>query len=363
MTQPALFTPLTLRTHTMRNRIWVPPMCMYSALNKDGMATDFHRSHYGAIALGKPGMIIVEATGVSPEGRISFHDLGLWNDEQRDALAPIARFIAEQGAIPAIQLGHAGRKASTYPGWGYPGAAGTVPVEEGGWEILAPSALALDGHAVPTGLDQAGIDVVVSDFAEAARRAVEAGFQALEIHGAHGYLIHQFLSPLSNHRGDEYGGALTNRARLLLDVVRGIRKAVGADPLLLVRFSATDWVDGGWNEEETAIVTDWVKDLGVDLVDISTGGLVTGVKIPITPGYQVPMAHFVKEHSHLPVSAVGLITQAQQANEIVESGRADAVLVGREMLRDPHFPLRAAAELGAEIDYAPQQYLRAPFTP
>ena len=208
---------------------------------------------------------------------------------------------------------------------------------------------------------QGDIAKVVADFAAAARRAVNAGFQVLEIHAAHGYLIHQFLSPLSNERTDDFGGPLKNRARLLLDIVRAVRAEVGEEPVLFVRFSATDWVEGGWNEEETSIVTDWVKDLGVDTVDISTGGLVASAKIPVGPGFQVPLAHYVKEHAHLPTAAVGLITEAQQANDIIESGRADAVLIGREMLRDPHFPLRAAAELGAQIDYAPEQYGRAPF--
>lgn len=362
MTQPALFTPFTLRNLTIRNRVWVPPMCMYSALGKDGVPTDFHRTHYGAIALGGAGLIIVEATAVSPEGRISFHDLGIWNDEQVAAFTPITGFISAQGAVPGIQLAHAGRKASTYPGWGYPGAEGTVPVQQGGWQPLGPSANAFAGYAQAEAMNESQIAQVVTDFASAARRAVDAGFKVLEIHAAHGYLIHEFLSPLTNERTDDFGGPLKNRARLLLDVVRAVRAEVGDEPVLFVRFSATDWVEGGWNEEETSIVTDWVKDLGVDTVDISTGGLIADAKIPVSPGFQVPLAHYVKEHAHLPAAAVGMITTAQQANEIVESGRADAVLIGREILRDPHFPLRAAAELGADIDYAPAQYGRAPFS-
>ena len=363
MTQPALFTSFTVRNHTFRNRVWVPPMCMYSALGKDGLPTDFHRVHYGAMALGKPGLIIVEATAVSPEGRISFHDLGIWNDAQAEAFSPITSFMKEQGVVPGIQLAHAGRKGSTYPGWGYPGIAGSTPIEEGGWVTVGPSANAFEGYAQAEALDEAGISQVIADFATAAKRAVSAGFEVLEIHAAHGYLLHQFLSPLTNERTDDYGGPLKNRARLLLEVVKAVREAVGEDPVLFVRFSATDWVEGGWNEEETSIVTDWVKDLGVDTVDISTGGLVASAQIPVAPGFQVPLAHYVKEHAHLPTAAVGLITQAQQANDIIESGRADAVLIGREMLRDPHFPLRAAAELGAVIDYGPEQYGRAPFAP
>lgn len=362
MAQPALFTPLTVRNHTFRNRLWVPPMCMYSAVAKDGKITDFHRAHYGAMALGKPGLIIVEATAVNPQGRISFHDLGIWSDDHIPGLSQIAVFMAEQGVVPGIQLAHAGRKASTYPGWGFPGLGGTVPASEGGWQIVGPSENAFEGHATAHALSREEIDQVITDFTNAAARAVSAGFKVIEIHAAHGYLIHQFLSPLTNERDDDFGGALVNRARLLLDIVRSVRERIGEEPALFVRFSATDWVDGGWNEEETAVVTDWVKDLGVDVVDVSTGGLIASAQIPVAPGYQVPMAHFVKDHAHLPTTAVGLITEAQQANDIIESGRADAVLMGRQMLREPHFPLRAAAELGAEIDYAPGQYVRAPFT-
>ncbi|MDH6423528.1 NADH:flavin oxidoreductase/NADH oxidase [Aurantimicrobium minutum] len=361
MPQPALFTPFTVRNLTIRNRVWVPPMCMYSALGKDGVPTAFHTAHYGAMALGGAGLIIVEATAVNPEGRISFHDLGIWNDEQVAAFRPITAFISEQGAVPGIQLAHAGRKASTYPGWGYDGIDGTVPVEEGGWQTLGPSANSFTGYAPAHAMSEEQIIQVVADFASAARRAVEAGFKVLEIHAAHGYLIHEFLSPLTNERTDDFGGPLKNRARLLLDIVRAVRKEVGEEIVLFVRFSATDWIEGGWNEEETSIVTDWVKDLGVDVADISTGGLVAEAHIPTGPGYQVPMAHYVKEHAHLPVAAVGMITTAQQANEIVESGRADAVLIGKETLRDPHFALRAAATLGAQIDYGIPQYQWAPY--
>ncbi len=361
MTNPTLFTPFTVRNLTIRNRVWVPPMCMYSALGKDGVPTDFHRAHYGAMALGGAGLIIVEATAVSPEGRISFHDLGIWNDAQVQAFKPITALMRDNGAVPGIQIAHAGRKASTYPGWGYDGIDGSVPVEEGGWQTVSASANAFEGYAPAHALTEEGIAQVVADFAAAARRSVEAGFQVLEIHAAHGYLIHQFLSPLTNERTDDFGGPLKNRARLLLDIVRAIRAVVGEEIVLFVRFSATDWIEGGWNEEETSIVTDWVKDLGVDTVDISTGGLVAGADIPVGPGYQVPLAHYVKEHAHLPTSAVGLITTAAQANEIITSGRADAVMLGKEHLRDPHFALRAAAELGEKISYGTPQYQWAPF--
>jgi 2,4-dienoyl-CoA reductase-like NADH-dependent reductase (Old Yellow Enzyme family) len=361
MTQPALFTPISIRSITMRNRIWVPPMCMYSALNRDGKASSFHYAHLGAMALGGAGLVIQEATAVTPEGRITFHDLGLWNDEQRDVLAPIVEFVKSTGAVAGIQLAHAGRKASTAPDWGYPPFKGTIPVEDGGWQTLAPSAIAFPGYDVPREMTTEEVQQTVRDFASAAKRAKEAGYQVIELHAAHGYLLHEFLSPMSNQRTDDYGGPLKNRARLLLEIVEAVRAEIGEDLALFIRFSATDWVEGGWNEEETAIVTDWAKDLGADLIDVSSGGNVTGVKIEVGPGYQVPLAHFVKQHAHLPVAAVGLITTAQLANEIVEDGRADAVLVGREHLRDPRFALRAAAELGAEIDYLPGQYGRAPF--
>jgi 2,4-dienoyl-CoA reductase-like NADH-dependent reductase (Old Yellow Enzyme family) len=362
MTNPTLFTPITLRNLTIRNRVWVPPMCMYSALGKDGVPTDFHRAHYGALALGGAGLVIVEATGVSPEGRISFHDLGIWNDAQVEAFKPITAFLKANGVVPGIQLAHAGRKASTTPGWGFGGADETIPVEDGGWQTVSASATAHEGYAPAVALTEEGIAQVVADFVSAARRSVEAGFQVLEIHAAHGYLIHQFLSPLSNERTDDFGGPLKNRARLLLDIVRAVRAEVGEEIVLFVRFSATDWVEGGWNEEETSIVTDWVKDLGVDTVDISTGGLVGSATIPVGPGYQVPMAHYVKEHAHLPTSAVGLITTPEQADEIITSGRADAVMLGREHLRDPHFALRAAAKLGVAIEYGTPQYQWAPYS-
>ena len=353
-----LFSPITIRTVTAKNRAWVAPMCMYSCENRDGVVSDFHLVHYGARALGGAGLIITEATAVSPEGRITPWCAGIWSEEQVAAWKPVNAFMAANGSVPAIQLAHAGRKASTYrQGAG----VGSVPLSDGGWETVSSTDEAFTGYAAPRALATDEVARVVRDFVEAAKNSVRAGFQALEIHAAHGYLIHQFLSPLTNERTDDFGGPLKNRARLLLDIVRAMRAEVGEEIVLFVRFSATDWIEGGWNEEETSIVTDWVKDLGVDTVDISTGGLLEGVKIPVGPGYQVPMAHYVKEHAHLPTSAVGLITTPEQANEIITSGRADAVLIGREILRDPHFPLRAAAELGAEINYGTPQYQWAPF--
>lgn len=310
------------------------------------------------MASGGAGLVIAEATAVSPEGRISDEDTGIWNDEQVEAWRRVVDFLHSQGARAGIQLAHAGRKASVWPEWGYE-RSGTMDVADGGWQTVSASAIPFGRYAAPVALDQAGIDAVVADFVASALRAVDAGFEVLEIHAAHGYLMHQFLSPLSNARTDEYGGSLENRARLLLQVVSAIRAAVGEDVPLFVRFSATDYAEGGWDEEQTAVVAGWAHEAGADFFDISTGGNVVGVTIPLGPGYQVRFADFVKSSADVATSAVGLITEAAQAEAIVASGQADAVMLGREMMRDPHFPLRAAHELGVELDYWPQQYLRA----
>lgn len=360
----ALFSPIDLRGLTVRNRLWVAPMCQYSVEKRDGVPTHWHLAHLGSFATGGAGLIMTEATAVSAEGRISPHDTGIWSDEQRDAWSPIARFISSQGAVAGIQLAHAGRKASTWRPWA--GEHGTVPVADGGWEPVAPSAIAFEGYATPRALELAELEQVVVDFVAAARRALDAGFQVLELHAAHGYLLHQFLSPLSNTRTDEYGGSLKNRARLLLEIVMAVRAEVGEDVPLLVRFSATDWAahdasPAGWDAEQTATVAGWAQDAGADFFDISTGGLVGGVHIPVAPGFQVPFAAQVRDEANVAVSAVGLITEAQQAEDIVASGKADVVMMAREMLRDPHFPLRAAAELGVDLDYYPPQYLRAKY--
>lgn len=354
----ALFTPLTVRELTFRNRIWVAPMCQYSIEAADGVPGDWHLVHLGGLATGGAGLVIAEASGVSPEGRISPVDTGIWNDEQASAWQRIVTFIHSQGARAGIQLAHAGRKASTWPAWGHD-VHGTVPAAEGGWQTVSASALPFPGYEPPVALNPDGIRQVVTDFAAAAVRAVEAGFDLVEIHAAHGYLLHQFLSPLSNRRDDAYGGSLENRARLLLEVVGAIREAVGDRVPIFVRFSATDYAPDGWDESQTVAVTRWAAERGADFFDISSGGNVTGVTIPLGPGYQVPLAEFVKTRTDLPVSAVGLITTPAQAEEIVASGQADAVLLGRELLRDPHFPLRAAHELGVSLDYWPPQYLRA----
>lgn len=360
---PGLFDPITLRTTarsttTVRNRLWVAPMCQYSCLDRDGVPTDWHLVHLGSLARGGAGVVIAEATAVVPEGRISPEDTGLWSDAQETAWARIAAFVREQGALPGIQLAHAGRKASTFSPWGDE-RAGSVPLDEGGWQTVAPSELAFDGYAEPRALAAAELPALVQAFADAARRAVRAGFGLVELHAAHGYLLHQFLSPLSNHRDDAYGGTLENRARLLLEVVRAVRAAVGDELPVLVRFSATDWADDGWDAEQTATVAIWAREAGADFFDISSGGLVGGVRIPLGPGYQVPFAEQVGADADVPVSAVGLITTPQQADAVIREGRADAVMLGRELLRDPHFPLRAAHELGVELDYWPPQYLRA----
>ncbi|GAB3273038.1 NADH:flavin oxidoreductase/NADH oxidase [Sinomonas notoginsengisoli] len=351
-----LFTPVDLRGIQARNRLWVSPMCQYSVEKWDGVPTEWHSAHLGSFARGGAGLVMTEATAVSPEGRITNWDTGIWNDAQAEAWRGIAAFIHAQGAPTAMQLAHAGRKASTFREWS---GHGTQPVEEGGWEAVAPSAVAFDGYAVPRELGPEEIEGVVADFAAAARRALDAGFDAVEIHGAHGYLVHQFLSPLSNLRTDEYGGSLENRARLLLEIVRAVRDEAGDGVPLLVRLSATDWVEGGWNIDDTITVAGWAAQAGADWFDLSSGGLVARASIPVEPLYQVGFATAVRNGTGMPVNAVGLITTPQEAAQIVDDGAADAVMVAREFLRDPHFALRAAHELGVEIDYWPPQYTRA----
>lgn len=349
-----LFEPLTLRGVTFRNRIWVPPMCQYSAEHLDGAATPWHVVHYGGFARGGAGAIIVEATGVTPEARISAQDLGLWNDEQRDALIPVVEFMHSQGAAAGIQLAHAGRKASTYPQWGTE-HEGSLPESEGGWQTVAPSAEAFPGLEAPRELTEAEIAETVAAFAASARRSIQAGFDFVEIHAAHGYLLHEFLSPLSNTRTDAYGGTLENRSRILLEVVDATRAEVGESLPVLVRLSATDWTDDGLSLSETEELSVWLKAHGVDLVDVSTGGNVLA-QIPVGPGYQTTFAAGIREQADIPTAAVGLITEPFQAEHILATGQADVVLLGRESLRDPNFAIRAAAALRHEIDYAPAQY-------
>ncbi|HLN78037.1 MAG TPA: NADH:flavin oxidoreductase/NADH oxidase [Nocardioidaceae bacterium] len=351
-----LFTPIELRGTTIRNRAWVAPMCQYSA--SDGLPDDWHLVHLGSFARGGAGLVLTEATAVSPEGRISPADTGIWNERQRDAWSRIVDFVHRQGATAGMQLAHAGRKASTRPPFE---GRGSVSVEEGGWETVAPSALAFPGYAEPRELSAVEIDEVVEDFARAAQRALEAGFDVLEIHAAHGYLLHQFLSPLSNQREDEYGGSFDNRVRLVLRVVEAVRSAVPASTPLLVRISATDWVEDGWTADDSVALARLLHAAGVDLIDVSSGGNARA-DIPVGPGYQVVFARKIREEAGVRTGAVGLITEPKQAEEIVAGGAADVVLLARAMLRDPHWALRAAHELGVPvgdgIDW-PKQYLRA----
>ena len=351
----SLFEPLTLRGVTLRNRIGVSPMCQYSSA--DGFATDWHLVHLGSRAVGGAAVVIAEATAVTAQGRISPHDLGLWRDEHVEMLSRITRFIREQGAAAGVQLAHAGRKASTDAPWR--GGAPLSPAE-GGWSpIVAPSAIPFGSRSqAPESLDVAGIRGVVSAFRDAARRAHEAGFQVIELHGAHGYLLHEFLSPLANHRTDQYGGSFENRVRLMLEVTDAVR-GVWPDSLpLLVRLSGTDWVEGGWDVEQSAELARLLGARGVDLIDCSSGGVVPGVKIPVGPGYQVSLADRIRTAGGVPTAAVGLITSAQQADAILRSGSADMVFLARELLRNPYWPLHAARELGAAMEW-PVQYQRA----
>lgn len=344
-----LFTPLTIRGVEFRNRAWVSPMCQYSAV--DGVAGEWHRVHLGSFATGGTGLIMVEATGVNPEGRISVACLGMWNQEQVDAFKPIIDFAHSMGTKVGIQLAHAGRKGSTTaPGSDHPNAT----LEEGGWTIVAPSAIAFPGYPEPHALSTAEIHQVVQDFASAAKRSLEAGFDVLEIHGAHGYLIHEFLSPLSNTRTDEYGGDFTGRTRFVREIVSAIRSSIPETVPLFLRISATDWVDGGWDLAQSVELMKILKAEGVDMVDVSTGGNVAGVKIPVGPGYQVPLATEIKAQTGILTSTVGLITDPHQAEEILTSGQADAITLGRAMLRNPRWPLFAAETLGDVIEWPVQ---------
>lgn len=349
-----LFSPLAIKSIVLKNRIAISPMCQYSAT--DGFANDWHLVHLGSRASGGAGLIIQEATAVSPEARISPQDLGLWKDEQIEKMQQINRFIVSQNAVPGIQLAHAGRKASVSTPWN-----GNKKLDEsqGGWETVAPSAIGYHSNEkAPIALDKIGIQKVISDFKSATKRVVQAGYQVLEIHGAHGYLLHQFLSPLSNFRTDEYGGSFENRIRLTLEVVDAVQSEWPKDLPLFVRISATDWADGGWNVEESVALTKILKQKGVDLIDASSGGLVSHQKIPLGPNYQVPFAEKIKKDTGILTGAVGLITEAIQAEEIIASGKADLVLFARESLRNPNLGLTFAHELQATIQW-PKQYERA----
>jgi 2,4-dienoyl-CoA reductase-like NADH-dependent reductase (Old Yellow Enzyme family) len=350
-----LFDPLSIRDVKFPNRAFVSPMCEYSST--DGFANDWHFVHLGSRAVGGAGLVCTEATAVLPEARISPQDLGIWSDNHIEVLARITRFIHAQGSVAAMQLAHAGRKASTYRPWDGNGA---IPESKGGWkEVMAPSAVAFaNDYPQPKALSLEGIQKVVTAFADAARRAHEAGFRVIELHAAHGYLIHEFLSPLSNQRTDAYGGSFENRTRIAREIVTAVRLVWPEKNPLFMRISATDWVEGGWDLEQSVELSRQVKDLGVDLIDCSSGGLVPNAKIPVGPGYQVQFAARIRREANIPTAAVGMITDPAQANEIISSGQADLVFLARELLRDPYWPVHAADAL-AEPTTWPKQYLRA----
>ncbi|WP_406345588.1 NADH:flavin oxidoreductase/NADH oxidase [Streptomyces sp. NBC_00648] len=354
----ALFEPYTLRSLTIPNRVWMAPMCQYSAEvfgPNAGVANDWHFAHYAARAAGGTGLILVEATAVAPEGRISPADLGIWNDTQVEAFRRITRFLEARGTVPGIQIAHAGRKASTDRPW--QGGAPLAPGTEEGWQPVGPSPVPFsERHTVPTELTVDQIKEIVGQFADAARRARDAGFKVVEIHGAHGYLIGEFLSPHSNKRTDAYGGSFENRTRFALEVTDAVRAVWPEELPLFFRISATDWLDeGGWTVDDTVRLAGLLKEHGVDLLDVSSGGNVSGIRIPTGPGYQAPFAARVKKETPLPVAAVGLITEPAQAEKILANGEADAILLGRELLRDPSWARRAAGELGGEVR-VPDQY-------
>lgn len=350
-----LFSPLQIRGITFRNRIAVSPMCEYSC--KDGFANDWHMVHLGSRAVGGAALVLTEATAVEERGQISPADLGIWKDEHIEPLARIAAFVRAHSAVPGIQLAHAGRKASTSPPWQNSGAL--IRPENGGWTPVAPSPIPFrEGEPAPLELTRAEIAKVVDAFAKAATRALAAGLQVIEIHGAHGYLLDEFLSPLANHRTDEYGGSFDNRIRIVLEVITAIRKVWPDSLPLLLRISATDWVEGGWEIGDSVELARRVKPLGVDLIDCSSGGMVPYAKISPAPGFQVPFAERIRRETGILTGAVGMITEPDQADKIITGGQADMVLLARELLRDPYWPLRAAKSLGAAIQ-PPVQYLRA----
>ncbi len=355
-----LFTPLKLRDVTFRNRIFLSPMDQYKA--KDGMPNAWHLMHYGSRAVGGAGCLIQEATAVLPAGRISSGDLGMWADAHVEASKPMVRFIKEQGCIPGIQLGHSGRKGSTGIPWE---STGYVAPSDGGWDVAGPSAVPFDEKSPkPCALTEQEIKAVVGAFAKAAERCAAAGYEAIDLHAAHGYLMHEFLSPLSNKRADSYGGSLENRMRLTLEIAEAVRKVWPERLPLIVRISATDWADeGGWDLDQSIVLCSKLKEKGVDLIDVSTGGLIPGTKIVTGPGYQVRFAQAIKEKVQIPVGAVGQIVNAHQAEQIVAGHQADAVFIGRAFLRDPSWPLRAAHDLGETVLW-PKPYERAkPFGP
>ena len=351
----SLFAPLTIRTITLPNRLAVSPMCEYSCV--DGFANDWHFVHLGTRAVGGAGLVIAEATAVVPEGRITYGDLGIWSDAHVAPLRRITNFIKEQGSVPGIQIAHAGRKASCHLPWD--GGKAIALGEPNGWQVAAPSSVPfLEGDPMPRALTIDEIHHITQAFVAATKRALDAGFELIEIHGAHGYLINEFLSPLSNHRTDEYGGSFENRIRFVLETIAAVRAEMGPDLPLFLRISATEWMPGGWTIDDSVELAKRAAEAGVDLIDASSGGNSAGAKIPVGPGYQVPLAKQIRAEAAIATGAVGMITTAGQANAIIENGEADLVLLGRELLRDPYFPMHAAQSLGVPVK-APRQYLRA----
>ncbi|MEP6590709.1 MAG: NADH:flavin oxidoreductase/NADH oxidase [Gemmatimonadota bacterium] len=351
----ALLSPLTLRGVTLPNRVVVSPMCQYSS--DDGFATDWHLVHLGSRAVGGAGLVMTEAAAVLAEGRITPEDLGIYHDDHIEMLSRITRFIESQGSVPAIQLAHAGRKASTWRPWG--AGRGAVPQDLGGWPVVGPSAIPFASNYPPVqALDAAGIDAVVAGFEAATRRALAAGFKVIEIHAAHGYLLHEFLSPLSNQRTDAYGGSLENRMRLTIEVAEAVRRVIPDELALFTRISATDWTEGGWDVKQSVELAKRLREVGVDLIDVSSGGNVAQATIPVAPEYQVPFAREIRRDAGIATAAVGLITDADQAEAILARGDADLIFLARQELRDPYWPLHAAEQLGEAVPW-PVQYLRA----
>ncbi len=350
----ALFSPLRIRGVELKNRIVVSPMCQYSS--EDGMPTDWHFVHLGSRAVGGAAMVIMEATAVSPEGRISPDDAGIWSDKHSDAYKRITSFISSQNSVPGIQLAHAGRKASTYSPWKGKGA---VNVKDGSWQTIAPSAIPFaDNFPRPREMNKEDIQMVINQFKAAAERSMNAGFEVIELHFAHGYLVHEFFSSLSNHRNDEYGGSLENRCRLAVEITKAVRGTIPDTFPLFVRISSTDWVEGGWDIEQSVQLAKRLKDNGADLIDCSSGGNVVDAKIPVGPGYQVSFAQKIKKETGILTGAVGFITSPVQAENIIRTGQSDVVDLARELLRNPYWPLLAAKQLNSEIKW-PNQYLRA----
>ena len=349
-----LFSPLKIRDVELKNRIAVSPMCQYSS--EDGMPTDWHLVHLGSRAVGGAALVIAEATAVSPEGRISPDDAGIWDEKHVIANTRITSFINSQNAVPGIQLAHAGRKASTFSPWK---GSGKVNENEGGWQTIAPSAIPFaENYPMPKEMSKDDIQMVIDQFRKAAERSVKAGFKVIEIHMAHGYLMHEFLSPKSNQRKDEYGGKLENRCRLSIEVAKAVREVIPGGMPLFVRISATDWINDGWDIEQSVQLCKWLKETGVDLIDCSSGGNINKVSIPAGPGYQIPFSEKIKKEAGILTSGVGLITSPEQAEQIIKNGQADLVELARQMLRDPYWPLHAAKQLNVDV-YWPNQYLRA----